>query len=666
MAWGLEARVPFLDHEFVELAAAIPPSMKLTDGGKGVMKRASRGIVPDAVIDRSKGSFPVPAIRQLEGPYLERVRDALHAPEARGARALRPRHRRADAAGPEQHQDRDRRERALAARPDRDVAAAAGGAVTVGAVRTGGAQGVASSATVEPSVTTRAAADLGAQLTAAWGSWGPTMIRNARRVAFVSDRHGTPEVFVQDVVVDGELPEPVRIALSDDPVIRVSWSSDGEWLAVAIATDGGVKQQVWVVRPDGTDARADRRLAVPARRTRAVEPQRAPGRHHPALDRARAAGPCVPGRPGHRGPRRPGRGGAHPHPRPVGGGTARRAERRAARPGVRRGRRPADRREPRPVRRRPRRVRRDRVPPALARERDQPARRLRRHRGRTAPPRTRRAAGRGRTAGAAHPRRIVERDDAELEYLDADDAGRTVLLVWNVDGRSELDLINTHDASRTPVPDLPGYVVTDPVLSRDGRSVLLAIEGPTRPRELWRLDTNALTWSRVTDVPALPDVQLVEPTLERFTARDGLELTGWLYRAVEPATSSAVGARAAAAVPPGPRAALVHLHGGPESQERPTFSPQHQALAAAGVTVFAPNIRGSSGYGHEFVHADDLALRWNALADVVDCARFLVTNGYADRSRVAVEGRSCTAGTRPWRPWRSRPTCSRPGSRCAG
>ena len=126
--------------------------------------------------------------------------------------------------------------------------------MTVGSVRTGGAQGVASSATVEPSVTTRAAADLGARLTAAWGSWGPTMTRNARRVAFVSDRHGTPEVFVQDVVVDGELPEPVRIALSDDPVIRVSWSSDGEWLAVAIATDGGVKQQVWVVRPDGSDA----------------------------------------------------------------------------------------------------------------------------------------------------------------------------------------------------------------------------------------------------------------------------------------------------------------------------------------------------------------------------------------------------------------------------
>jgi asparagine synthase (glutamine-hydrolysing) len=87
MAWGLEARVPFLDHEFVELVGRIPPESKLSDGGKGVLKRASRGIVPDEVIDRTKGYFPVPAIRQLEGPYLERVRDALTDPAAR-ARGL--------------------------------------------------------------------------------------------------------------------------------------------------------------------------------------------------------------------------------------------------------------------------------------------------------------------------------------------------------------------------------------------------------------------------------------------------------------------------------------------------------------------------------------------------------------------------------------------------
>ncbi|MCM6762394.1 N-acetylglutaminylglutamine amidotransferase [Rathayibacter sp. ZW T2_19] len=83
MASGLEARVPFLDHEFVELVGRIPPELKLADGGKGVLKRAVRGIVPDEVIDRRKGYFPVPAIRQLEGPYLERVRAALTDPSAR-------------------------------------------------------------------------------------------------------------------------------------------------------------------------------------------------------------------------------------------------------------------------------------------------------------------------------------------------------------------------------------------------------------------------------------------------------------------------------------------------------------------------------------------------------------------------------------------------------
>jgi len=83
MAWGLEARVPYLDHELVELAARIPPELKLADGGKGVLKRAARGLVPDAVVDRTKGYFPVPAIRQLEGPVLDRVRDALLDPAAR-------------------------------------------------------------------------------------------------------------------------------------------------------------------------------------------------------------------------------------------------------------------------------------------------------------------------------------------------------------------------------------------------------------------------------------------------------------------------------------------------------------------------------------------------------------------------------------------------------
>jgi asparagine synthase (glutamine-hydrolysing) len=82
MAWGLEARTPFLDHELVELAAACPPELKLAAGGKGVLKAAARGVVPDLVIDRPKGYFPVPALSRLEGATLELVREALDAPAA--------------------------------------------------------------------------------------------------------------------------------------------------------------------------------------------------------------------------------------------------------------------------------------------------------------------------------------------------------------------------------------------------------------------------------------------------------------------------------------------------------------------------------------------------------------------------------------------------------
>jgi asparagine synthase (glutamine-hydrolysing) len=83
MAWGLEARVPFLDHELVELASRMPAGLKVRDGGKYILKEASRGIVPDAIIDRPKGYFPVPALKYLQGPYLDFVRDTLNAPEAR-------------------------------------------------------------------------------------------------------------------------------------------------------------------------------------------------------------------------------------------------------------------------------------------------------------------------------------------------------------------------------------------------------------------------------------------------------------------------------------------------------------------------------------------------------------------------------------------------------
>ena len=77
MAWGLEARVPFLDHELVELAGRLPEVDKLGDGGKGVLKSIARRLLPTEVVDRPKGYFPVPILKYIDGPVLDMIRDTL-------------------------------------------------------------------------------------------------------------------------------------------------------------------------------------------------------------------------------------------------------------------------------------------------------------------------------------------------------------------------------------------------------------------------------------------------------------------------------------------------------------------------------------------------------------------------------------------------------------
>ncbi len=83
MAHGLEARVPFLDHQLVELAARMPPHLKLQDGGKYALKQIARGLIPDSVIDRKKGYFPVPALKFVRGEFLEFMKDALNSKKCR-------------------------------------------------------------------------------------------------------------------------------------------------------------------------------------------------------------------------------------------------------------------------------------------------------------------------------------------------------------------------------------------------------------------------------------------------------------------------------------------------------------------------------------------------------------------------------------------------------
>ncbi|HEY5822700.1 MAG TPA: prolyl oligopeptidase family serine peptidase [Propionibacteriaceae bacterium] len=469
------------------------------------------------------------------------------------------------------------------------------------------------------------AIELGDRLVDAWGSWGPTLDPDCRRIAFVSDRSGTPSVWVQDLPVVGETCEPVMIKISEDPVVSVNWSADGAWLACCLATDGGVRTQVWVVRPDGSGAkriagsadshaelgpwtRSGHRVVVTMPGERADEPTRS--YLVDPIDGARS--PLAVGelitvldlsvdetfvviKDGQRGKQFcvvVDRAADQDHPLlpyPALGSTDRAILR------------PAPPEDPEPL------------VAYIATDAGLQRRQLV-------------AIPLGPEGWRGDSGILARRDDAELEGLDADDAGRLLLLIWNVaGGGSEVELYDTvTDESRT-VPELDGVVISGALLSRDGSTAIMSIEGPRRPRELWSLDVGTLTWSPATDRPSMAPDRLVVPTLQFFRGRDGLPLTGWLYRVPGQLT-------------PGPT--MLSLHGGPEAQERPTFSPQHQAMVAAGINVFAPNVRGSSGFGRAFVHADDVHGRRDAFDDVLACRDFLVDLGVADPARIAVTGRS--------------------------
>ena len=106
MAWGLEARVPFLDHELVELAARMPPELKLASGGKHILKRIARGLVPDAVIDRKKGYFPMPALKYVRGEFFDFMADILNSQTCRNRGLFQRAYVEKLLAAPEQHHTR--------------------------------------------------------------------------------------------------------------------------------------------------------------------------------------------------------------------------------------------------------------------------------------------------------------------------------------------------------------------------------------------------------------------------------------------------------------------------------------------------------------------------------------------------------------------------------
>lgn len=218
---------------------------------------------------------------------------------------------------------------------------------------------------------------------------------------------------------------------------------------------------------------------------------------------------------------------------------------------------------------------------------------------------------------------LAERDYCGLDEFVVSDDHATVAMLWNYKGLSELQILHLADGTRDSPIQLPGLVASELSISADGSLLAVTVEGPGMPPSVEIVDPRTGEWGPVE--PARTRIARADaPILAEFTARDGLPLTGWLY----PAAGE------------GPGPVMLWFHGGPELQERPGYSDYFPALVDAGITVFAPNVRGSGGFGRTFVHADERYGRFAGIDDVADCVRYVVDNGVGDPARIACAGHS--------------------------
>jgi len=225
---------------------------------------------------------------------------------------------------------------------------------------------------------------------------------------------------------------------------------------------------------------------------------------------------------------------------------------------------------------------------------------------------------------------IAGRDDADLDGFEITRDGKTAALLWNVAGKNELAFLDLATLQTSPGPALPGGLVGGLRFSPDGTKVAMTVSGSTRPADVWVFDRAANDLRQVTFSPhaGVALETLVTPELVKFPAHDGLELSGWLYRVPGLPDGTA----------PGP--VVMSFHGGPEGQERPGFNSTYQALLSRGIAVFAPNVRGSSGFGKKFVNLDNGPLRVEGVKDIKDCVDFLVGHKIADPKRIGIMGGS--------------------------
>lgn len=223
-----------------------------------------------------------------------------------------------------------------------------------------------------------------------------------------------------------------------------------------------------------------------------------------------------------------------------------------------------------------------------------------------------------------HTARTIETPPWDIEDVGGSDDGRTLAWIVNTAGHSVLHVRRDGEPDHTQT--LPPGVITAFDLARDGAHAATLIDTATRPSEVAILDLESDGITLLTDTrPAgLRDLTPGRPITLTTSATDGTELSALWYQPDGP----------------GPYPVLVSIHGGPEDQERPRYSALYQCLLAQGIAIFAPNVRGSAGFGKTYqkrIYRD-----WGGIdiSDLTDLLTELQQRDDVDPNRIAVYGAS--------------------------
>jgi dipeptidyl aminopeptidase/acylaminoacyl peptidase len=231
---------------------------------------------------------------------------------------------------------------------------------------------------------------------------------------------------------------------------------------------------------------------------------------------------------------------------------------------------------------------------------------------------------------------VEEGGDWNVESLTVDEDTGRLVLGRNVDGYTELtvgELTGATDYEEFADPDLPESVMGGGTFDEDAERFAVTVTGSTQNTNVYVVDAETGESERWTDAATagLPSESFVEPELVRYETFDGREI---------PAFFSVPAVEDGAAAGDGGMPVIVDIHGGPESQRRPTFHPVKQYFLQRGYAYFEPNVRGSSGYGKAYSHLDDVEKRMDSVADIEAGVKWLRGRSEIDPERVVAFGGS--------------------------